>query len=206
MRIIGEQFRQRRHVSHKARRRLALCGTLRDDSHVTSRVRTANYSQEARWRLARAITDARKAAGHRHRPTFWRAAGIGKRSLEAAESLEPDAPSVGETVLHAIAQALPGWTQDTPRIILEGGPIPTTESVTAPRVVEADLAPRDEVLTATMSQLAALARMYAWYEAKQRGGSGADPEDEERFMSWALELRQRARRIEPSGKTNRDVS
>lgn len=206
MRIVGELYRQRRGKKRGTQRRLALCGSLRDNSSVTRRLRTGVYPQEARWRLARAIVEARKAAGHPHRPSFYRAAGIGKRSLEAAESLEADAPSVGETVLHAIGRALPNWTEDTPRIILEGGPIPANEPAVAAQSETEELAPLDEVLTATVPELAKLARMYAWYQARQRGDD-PDPGDEERFMMWALQLRADQRRsIKPAGDGNRDVS
>jgi hypothetical protein len=156
--MVGEQFRQRRGAKHKARRRLALCGTLRDDSPVNRRVRTANYSQDARWRLADAIVEARKAAGHPHRPSFYKAAGIGKRSLEAAESKEPDAPSVGETVLHAIGHALPNWTTDTPRIILEGGPIPANQRTRA-----TPSSPLAEIIAASEDELDKMERLYERY-------------------------------------------
>lgn len=131
MRMVGEQFRQRRGARHRARRRLALCGTLRHAAYVDRRVRTGDYPQEARWRLARAIQEARTAAGHKFRPSFIEATGVSKRSLENAESLEANAASVGEAVLHAIARELPNWTSDTPRIILEGGPVPEVPEAVA---------------------------------------------------------------------------
>jgi hypothetical protein len=180
MRMPGETFRQRRGRFHKARRRVALCGTLRDDVPVTRRVRTANYSQEARWRLARAIINAREAAGHKYRPSFYKAAGISKRSLEAAESLEPNAASVGETVLHAIGRALPTWTEDTPRIILEGGPVPEAVPATqADRLAD----PITKIVVATEAELDEIQRIFA----KWRG-----PSEGERFRDWANGVRAHA--------------
>lgn len=87
-------------------------------------MRTANYSYDARKQLGVAVARARAAAGHRWRPSFARAAGIGVRSLELIEQGEP---GVGQSVLEAIGRALPNWTEDTPGAILEGGPIPSTK-------------------------------------------------------------------------------
>lgn len=203
MRMVGEQFRQRRSVKHKARRRLALCGTLRHAAPVAGRVRTGTYSQDARWRLADAVKTAREEAGYKSRPAFYKAAGIGKRSLENVESKEPNAASVGETVLHAIGRALPGWTKDTPRIILEGGPIPAIPTV--PAVPTGQLAPLDEVLSADIEGLGKLARLYAWFHA-QNEGRDPDPADEERFMLWAIDVRKQRRGISPHKSNERDVS
>jgi hypothetical protein len=151
---------------------------------------------------------AREAAGHRYRTSFFKAAGISKRSLEAVESLEPDAASVGETVLHAIGRALPTWTEDTPRLILEGGPIPSNEPVLDKQDQGSELAPLDEVLTATTAELAKLARMYAWYEGRRRGDGVSRQEDEDKFLFWAVDLRRRHKQggISPGQPSNRDVS
>ncbi|MGH3516208.1 MAG: hypothetical protein ACRDQ7_02070, partial [Haloechinothrix sp.] len=75
--------------------------------------------------------------GHRWRTTFARAAGISVRSLN---SLESGDPGVGQSILFAVGRALPNWTEDTPKMILEGGPIPSTATDEAPPEWE----PRDE--------------------------------------------------------------
>jgi hypothetical protein len=202
MRIVAERFRLRRGVNHKARRRLALCGTLRDTAHVARRVRTGAYPQDARWRLADAVKDAREAAGYPTRPAFYRAAGIGKRSLENVESKEPGAASVGEVVLHAIGRALPNWTKDTPQIILEGGPIPPlAKQLAEPHAIDAvvfeDL---DEVLTVPHDAIVQISKLVE----KVSG-----PEAAEKFLFDALSLRRQhneRRDIEPDAATDRDVS
>lgn len=75
----------------------------------------------------------------------------------------------------------------------------------APAVSE-DLAPPDEVLGATVAELAKLARLHAWYMARPRGGR-IDPGDEERFMVWALQLRARAKQDDTLSEreTKRDI-
>jgi len=93
-------------------------------------LRTADYSEDARKRLAEAVAQARRAIGHRNRTTFAPEAGIGIRSLEA---LEAHAPTVGVWVLEQVGRALGrhlrDWNANTPREILEGGPIPSPEPV-----------------------------------------------------------------------------
>lgn len=93
-------------------------------------LRTANYSEHARQRLAEAVAQARRAAGHSWRPSFAKEAKVGKRSLEAVEAHEP---TVGVSVLERIGRALGrhfrGWNAGTPRTILEGGAIPDLEPV-----------------------------------------------------------------------------
>ncbi|UUV34414.1 hypothetical protein NQK81_13465 [Amycolatopsis roodepoortensis] len=86
------------------------------------RVRTANYSEDARARLGEAVEKARLAAGIMYRPDF--AAAIGIKSVRSIEMLENGEPGVGQTVLFAVGRGLPNWTEDTPKIILEGGPVP----------------------------------------------------------------------------------
>jgi hypothetical protein len=103
---------------------LVVCTGLRDYARVTGRrrqLRTKDYTQEARDRLASAVTEARLAAGFKWRTTFAPAAGVSVRVLSALELGEP---GVGQATLFAVADALPGWNADTPRVILEGGPIP----------------------------------------------------------------------------------
>jgi hypothetical protein len=91
-------------------------------------LRTANFSEHDRRRLGDAVAQARRAAGHKWRTTFAREAKIGTRSIEAVEAYEP---IVGVDVLERIGRALGrhfrGWTADTPRLILEGGPVPSHE-------------------------------------------------------------------------------
>lgn len=110
-------------------RRLAFCGTLRHAAHVPN-LRTANFSDHDRRRLGDAVAQARRAAGHKWRTTFAREAKIGTRSIEAVEAYEP---IVGVDVLERIGRALGRhfreWTADTPRQILEGGPVPPHEPV-----------------------------------------------------------------------------
>jgi hypothetical protein len=91
-------------------------------------LRTANYDEQARKRLGEAVGEARRAAGHAWRSTFYKEAKIGKRSVEAVEAGEP---TVGVYALEQIGRALGryfrDWDADTPRAILEGGPIPSHE-------------------------------------------------------------------------------
>ncbi|MFL6141621.1 MAG: hypothetical protein ACJ72N_07100 [Labedaea sp.] len=95
---------------------------------MDSRPHTKLYPEEARVRLGLAIVRGREAAGHQWRPSFARAAGISVRSLVKIEKGEP----VGAPVYEAIGRALPQWTEDTPRVILEGGPIPAADVQAAP--------------------------------------------------------------------------
>jgi hypothetical protein len=59
---------------------------------------------------------AREADGHMYRPSFATLAGISVASLLKLETGKPVGPSVYE----AVARALPEWTEETPRKILEG--------------------------------------------------------------------------------------
>ena len=107
-------------------RPLAPCKGLRDSACVaTRRLRTANYSEQARKRLADAIGAAREAAGYTTTSQLIRAIGRGSRAIYALEAGEP---TVGQSVLQAVGrklgERLPGWTEDTPRLILEGGDPP----------------------------------------------------------------------------------
>lgn len=87
------------------------------------RLSTKNYPESARARLADAVAKGRAAAGFKYRTDFARATDTNIRSLNM---LEAGDPGVGQTVLFAVARALPNWTEDTPREILEGGPVPPT--------------------------------------------------------------------------------
>lgn len=100
------------------------------------RVSTTNYAPEARRRLAEAVVLARTAAGYPFRPGFVAAArGVNAKSLELLERAQP---GVGQKFLHALARALPGWREDTPREILEGGDAPPLAS---PEPAIPDLSP-----------------------------------------------------------------
>ncbi|RZQ59804.1 hypothetical protein [Amycolatopsis suaedae] len=90
---------------------------------ATRKLRTRDYPPAARARLGDAVAKAREAAGWTYRTDFARACGgISVRSLELLEGGEP---GVGQSILFAVGRTLPGWTEDTPKTILEGGPIPT---------------------------------------------------------------------------------
>lgn len=110
---------------------LVFCGTLRHSAAVSPRnLRTASYTEHDRKRLAEAVAQARRAIGHEFRPSFAKEAGIGIRSLE---SVEANSPTVGVSVLERIGRTLGRhlrhWNVNTPREILEGGPIPSHEPV-----------------------------------------------------------------------------
>lgn len=94
---------------------------MRHDALVgDARVHTKSYGEQGRIRLGLAVTRAREAAGHPFRPSFARAAGISVRSLFKLETGVP----VGPVVYEAVARVLPGWTDGTPRAILEGAAAP----------------------------------------------------------------------------------
>jgi hypothetical protein len=123
-------------------------------------LRTANYSVEARTRLGDAVAQARRAAGYDSRPKFVaefvEEFDVRIRSLEAVEAHEP---TVGVVVLERIGRALGrlyrDWNVDTPRVILEGGPIPSHEPA---RRVTLDIrwAAREELTTLLESGVEAI--------------------------------------------------
>jgi hypothetical protein len=86
-------------------------------------LRTKDYSAAARKALGEAVDAARRAAGYRFRTDFVRAHGI--RNLRGLEMLEQGLPGVGQATLLEVARALPGWDENTPRAILEGGDPPS---------------------------------------------------------------------------------
>ncbi|MEU7787723.1 hypothetical protein [Amycolatopsis sp. NPDC049159] len=93
----------------------------------SSRLRTANYSPEARQRLGDAVTKAREALSM-SRPQLVAAAAtagvaLNKKSLELVETGQP---GVGQSFLYALGRFLPAWTEDTPRMILEGDDAPSS--------------------------------------------------------------------------------
>ncbi len=65
-----------------------------------------------------------------YRTDFARA--IGNKSVRSIELLEAGEPGVGASILFAVGRGLPNWTEDTPQIILEGGPIPPTAPAEPP--------------------------------------------------------------------------
>lgn len=91
-------------------------------------LRTSNYPDEARAALGVAVETARLAAGYKYRTDFCRAHGI--RNLRGLELLEQGRTGVGQAFLFEVADALPNWDRETPRIILEGGPVPATAGPT----------------------------------------------------------------------------
>lgn len=98
---------------------------VRNDVPVSSqRVHTREFSIDARKRLGLAVTRAREASGHPYRPSFARVVGLSVRSIVKLESGAP----VGAAVYEAVGRALPGWTEDTPRTVLDGGDPPTVEA------------------------------------------------------------------------------
>lgn len=133
---------------------------MHDNAAVpTSQVTTTDYPEDARARLGLAVTRAREAGGWIRRVDFAEHAGISLRSLV---KLEQGSTNVGRRVLEAVGRALPGWTEDTPRMIMEGDAAPT--------------APAPEPSQPTSVGPAA---MYAALE--EAGWTAAE---EERFQSW----------------------
>lgn len=102
---------------------------------------TLDYSQEDRDRLADAVTKARLAAGIKWRTGLVKAAGVSRRSIDALERGEP---GVGQAILYAVGRALPGWNEDTPRLILEGGAPPNPQGDTAMAALRAEVQSRLE--------------------------------------------------------------
>ncbi len=109
---------------------------MRNHAHVSRRqLRTSNYSAEARIALGKAVEEARTAAGYKFRTDFARAHDI--KNTRGLELLENGKTGVGQAFLFEVADALPNWTRETPRLILEGAPPP---AVTA----ASDCAPVDD--------------------------------------------------------------
>ena len=140
MRTLNRESLRRRRAK---RRRVALakCPTMRDHAVVSRKqLRTSNYSAEARAVLGKAVEDARIAAGYKYRTDFCRANNI--KNLRGLEYLEHGKTGVGQVLLFEVADALPGWDRDTPRIILEGGPVPANaddEEEPVPAAADLDL-------------------------------------------------------------------
>lgn len=112
-------------------RQLAVCTGVHQPVRVASRLlRTGDYPEEARVRLGEAVTRARIAAGWPGRPEFIGHVGIGLRSLKY---LEQGNRSVSAKILDPVAAALPHWTEDTPKEILEGGEPPALAAAVPPK-------------------------------------------------------------------------
>lgn len=130
-------------------------------------LRTSDYSEAARKRLAEAVAQARRAAGHQYRTSFAKEAGVGLRSVEAVEAHEP---TVGIWVLEQIGRALGrhfrDWSVNTPRAILEGDPIPSHEPVKRAKL-DIRWAAREELIALLESGVEAIAysrRLNHWRE------------------------------------------
>ena len=81
---------------------------------------------DARKHLGEEVRRARVKAGMRSQEQLAKRANVSVRSIAKLESPE-GAPSVGRSVLEAVAGVLPGWTAQTPRAILEGDAAPSGE-------------------------------------------------------------------------------
>jgi hypothetical protein len=130
-------------------------------------LRTANYSERDRQRLGDAVATARRAAGHRWRTSFAKEAKVGIRSVEAVEAYEP---TVGIDVLERIGRALGrhfrGWTADSPRAILEGGPIPDQEPMSRTTIDIRTMARQElvELLTSKEDAIAYSRLLNQWWD------------------------------------------
>jgi transcriptional regulator with XRE-family HTH domain len=102
-------------------RRVALCTSVRQDAAMAApELNTGDYPEEDRVRLGTAVRRAREAAGMRTRKELAQRASVSLRSIAKLESPIGERP-VGRRVLEAVARALPGWSEDDPQRILEGG-------------------------------------------------------------------------------------
>lgn len=124
-------------------RQVAACTGLRHSAPVARRqLRTADYPESARIRLGRAVEAARRAANFPSRPAFAKAAGVSKRSLV---DLEQGNAGIGQKTLFAVAQALSGWNEETPRLILEGGEPPALPEAEVPEQEPSPVAPAGDL-------------------------------------------------------------
>lgn len=165
---------------------LALCTTMRHHAPVmTGRTRTAKYPEPARKRLGEAVMQARLACGFQWRPDFVKAVD-GIKSVRSITMLENGEPGVGPAVLYAVARYLPNWTEDTPRIILEGGPIPPAQP--APSGSTGEWAPvlTDEQII-TMDRISV--RKHYFRLEEEYGEEAADD-----WLVYAASIRRDARR------------
>jgi len=121
MRTVSGIHTKKRRLRYRPRK-LAPCPGVRNHAEVVTgqRPHTRDYPDAARTRLGVIITRTRQAIGYKGRPEFTSIAGVGLTSLVKLETGKP----VGPDVYEAVARALPGWTEDTPLLILEGADAP----------------------------------------------------------------------------------
>jgi hypothetical protein len=122
----------RQQQDRRAGSTLAKDTTMRDHAAMARRqLRTRDYPDDARKRLGKEVERARRAAGYRYRTDFCRSHGI--KNLRGLEMLESGQPGVGQAFLFEIARALPGWTEETPQVVLDGGePPPLSDRAVEP--------------------------------------------------------------------------
>lgn len=127
MRTLSGRYRLReRQISWT--RQVAPCTGVNHDVPVNAyRPHTKEFAQQARVLLGLAAIRAREAAGLTQRALAERAR-ISRTSLYKLETGE----SVGPQVYEGVGRALPNWTEDTPRLILEGADPPALGAPPAP--------------------------------------------------------------------------
>lgn len=132
------KWRGTKRMSNVHVRRVALCTSVREDAFVApARLSTGDYPEDNRNRLATAVQRARDAAGPWSQQQLADRAKVSKRSIIYLENAEP---RVGRRVLEGVGRALPGWTEDTPRAILEGEDPPLTDQPDPPDPLDEPLA------------------------------------------------------------------
>jgi hypothetical protein len=187
MRVLD---RGRLQQSRKKRVARALANglTMRDHAAMArTQLRTKDYPDDARKRLGKEVERARSAAGFRYRTDFCRAHGI--KNLRGLEMLEGGRPGVGQAFLFEVARALPNWTEETPRLILEGAdPPPTNGPPSAP-----EPAPTASGLSDAERSLIRTLRRRRWH-----GEDIAEALDELRRSSAVLPT------VEPPSETDRE--
>lgn len=176
---------KRRRILHT--QQVAPCTGVRHHASMGAlRPHTKDYPTDARERLGLAVQRAREAADFPFRPAFAEATGIGMTSLVKLERGKPVGPLVYETV----ARQLPDWTEDTPRVILEGGPIPDP----APRATKETEVPDTREMSEARRRLVQMSNTELALRiaevAEVQGGEAAG-ELLERILAIRAEARQR---------------
>lgn len=144
-------------------RGVAMCSTVRQNAPVViAGISTGDYEMDARVHLGNEVRTARLAAGLRSRAALAELAGVSTKAISNLEA-PTKSPPTGFAVLTAVALVLPGWTEDTPAAILEGGKAPKPGATAEP----------------SQSATSGPAALYAALE--EAGWSAAE---EERFQSW----------------------
>lgn len=129
-----------RHREKPWTRQVAACtGVYQNGAVSTERPATGEFTDKERHLLGLAITRARERMGLSQRE-LARRARISRTPLWKLENGEP----VTAPMYEAVARVLPGWTEDTPRGILEGRPAPGLASP-APEVDTTEPAKPDYV-------------------------------------------------------------